>query len=516
MSKFNSNSIYFIGILGSGMLPLALWAQKKGFLVAGSDKNIKSKKINFLKENNISFNPSYNDLSEYQTIVYSSAISETHHELVRARELNKIKKHKLLHRMDFLVECMKEEQQSIAIAGTHGKSSSTAMLAWLLIQFDKNPSLIMGARPLYIEEGFKVGMGEVGVYESDESDGSFLKSNSKIRLVLNIDEDHIDYYKSFNELTKAFQRFILDGELVVTNANDVNLHTIAINTFTNKNKKIKIIGFQTFENEIEFNKQDHTIKNINYDKLYLAYFKDLTDKLYVLDTHIALNENSRRTFEKIGLIQLRLPGRHFAENSLGVLALLDMAVREGYIKIKDYSIQKAIEHLNTFPGLERRLEYIGKYNDVYLYDDYGHHPTEIQAVLLALKERLSPKAQLRVIFQPHRYTRTQALYQEFAKTLGIADQIYLMNIYPAGEKKIKGVDSHLIYDSLKMILKNKFNEERIKIESSFKTNAIEQSLKEKLFIKNCIQESHPNDIVLGLGAGSISQILRESFTELEK
>ena len=221
-------AVYFIGIGGTGMQPLAYFANSKGLKVGGSDIALSAKQKEAFKKHNIEIHNQTETelLRKYDSIVYSSAISKEDPQRSYAAKLSSLKNVRLLHRMDFLNLCMQECLQSFAVAGTHGKSSSTAMLAWLLLQCGLKPHVILGARPLYLEQSFHLGSGQLGLYESDESDASFLKSQANLRLVLNIDADHLEYYGTMEKLTEAFRVFCEGAKLLALNLNDPILEKI--------------------------------------------------------------------------------------------------------------------------------------------------------------------------------------------------------------------------------------------------------------------------------------------------
>ena len=534
-------SVYFIGIGGSGMLPLALFAKNYNFSVSGSDKNTNEKLINILENNKIKLFKSgdvgenLDYLKKFNFIVYSSAISNNHPELKYAIKLTKKDNVKLLHRMDFLNLCMQDNKNNFAIAGTHGKSSSTAMLSWLLVNWNLDPSLIMGARPLFLSQGFRVGNNKIGVYESDESDSSFLSINANLRLILNIDKDHLDNYKTWGNLVKAFENFINNGEIISLNLNDptllkifVKLKNKVLYDKTNLNKKI-LIGFKTFNTKNDFENEklliNKTFLNNNFCYLYYSYFENNSNNLniYLLCKNKLTNKYS---FKKKGVLNLKnLIGKHFASNALGVLSLLDTSFNLKILTNENYSLENSINYLNNFTGIERRLELISKKNMVYIYDDYGHHPTEIIAVLDALKSKIHQEktnAKLTVFFQPHRYTRTKELYKQFAEALFIADEIYILEIYSAGENKINGVDSKLIFDNFPKVINNNNNNNNkkkiielieYKITKKPKINEEINKLNYEINrVKEIIKLKNKNDIVLALGAGNISEIIRKSIS----
>lgn len=413
--------VYFVGIGGSGMLPLARLALTRGYLVSGSDAKLSSAALEELRGQGIqAFGPPDSTRIEDGLVVYSTAISETHPERQRAVELEKQGRVELLHRMDFLNKLVSHCSMRLGMAGTHGKTSSTALAGWMLIQLQKEPLIIAGGRPLYLDRAIRNGQ-TVAVFETDESDGSFLKSNATHRLILNADQDHLNFYGNFENLQNAFLEFAVKGSGtgVIFNAGDSGLVPLRNST--------GLAGYRIYENK----------EQCLQSQVFLAgYFPDSDD---TLEFRIRWPESRMQEMD-FYRFRLSVPGRHFASNALGVLGLLLLA-------FPDLDIDDCIEAMGSFPGTERRLECLGEYKGIPVYDDYGHHPSEIVAVLDALAQRF-PGHEIRVIFQPHRYTRTRELATEFASSLAHADRVYLLPLYSAGEEPLDGVDSSLIANQM--------------------------------------------------------------------
>ena len=481
------------------MEPLAHFARASGFIVAGSDPKLSPKqKADFAKVH-IKFHEKANPkhLASYDTIVYSTAIPSDHPEMTHIRlilEKEKESSIKLLHRMDFLNICLQKCWQSFAIAGTHGKSSSTAMLAWILMQFKVDPCVILGARPLFMQHSYALGSDKIGVYESDESDGSFLKSKAKLRLVSNIDADHLDFYGDMNALSAAFAKFCIASNLLCLNIQDNRLEKIS------KLKKLsaKLVFFSCFESDAEM----RYYANSNPQEIphYTGYFISDSNSLEIFVNNRNEEEEKngkdiKHSLISLGKLHLKLIGPHFAKNALGVMALVAEAERDGFIDIPDFTIEKMLEIMNAFPGLERRLQKIASIKGMSIYDDYGHHPTEIECVISSLKRYQATKGRLIVIFQPHRYTRTAAMYKSFAKSLALADFIYLLPIYAASEKQLDNVSSHLILDCMSSYAR----EDACQVIAEQDIQGILTGARGK---------TQEGDILLALGAGSISQIIR--------
>ncbi|MCE9596378.1 MAG: hypothetical protein K8S54_00270 [Spirochaetia bacterium] len=389
--------VYFIGIGGSGMLPLAHLAAESGHEVYGCDPKARAQAGLIV----------YNDIdpgriASVDAVVFSSAIPADHPELVVAKNRNSKGELKLYHRMDFLRELLAQNPIRIGIAGTHGKTSTTSIAGWVLLQIGLDPTIFAGGRPKYLEQGMRKGNGPA-VFETDESDGSFLKSGANVRLALNVDRDHLDHYGNELALHEAFRQFAIEGEIAVLNAEDPVLRGID-----------GAVYYST---------------NADFPADYQGRFMGQTDDLEVF-----------RGKERIGALSVSLPGRHFASNALGLFALLDTLRSNGLINFERGTLLAAFE---TFPGVERRMELIGTVNGAEVYDDYGHHPSEIAAVLSALRIR-NPGKRIRIVFQPHRFTRTKEHGVGFANVLALADECWILPLYSAGEQPIPGVDSEWI------------------------------------------------------------------------
>jgi UDP-N-acetylmuramate--alanine ligase len=463
--------VFFSGICGSGMKPLAIIAAKQGYDVFGTDLNWDFQSPSLIRWGIAGRKePDPERVTRADFYVYSSAIGSEHPERMAAGRAGI----QILHRMDLLNMLVRPSRVRFAIAGTHGKTSSTSMAGWILLQAGLDPTIIAGGHPLYLEEGCRNGSGQVAVFETDESDGSFLKTEGGYRLILNVDRDHLNYYGSFDRLREAFYDFAAASASVIYAA-DSQLAEIC--------KDLKPMAAFGPAAGIY-----HT-SLICKGRYYSGQFSsddDLNDD--ALSVNLLLEGQPWHAQElKEASIHLSVPGRHFAMNALGVIALIHSAIyRESVLQRRfdpddPKTLVEMIEILNDFPGVERRLEHIGTVHGIPVYDDYGHHPTEIRAVIDALHRRGARP--LSVVFQPHRYTRTAELAVEFARALEAAEHVYLLPIYSAGETPIEGVSSQKIADLLQADLIE---------ESSF----------------DCIFEENPA-AVLFLGAGSVSAMARE-------
>jgi UDP-N-acetylmuramate--alanine ligase len=326
------------------------------------------------------------------------------------------------------------------VAGAHGKTTTTSMIALVLERAGLDPTAVIGGRLSAFGSNARLGRGELMVAEADESDGSFLKLSPEVGIITNIDSDHLDYYKSFENIEKAFYDFGLRvpfyGQLIAC-GDDPTIKKI----FANFPKRVNFYGFHS--------DNDFVLKGGN--SRYELY----------------------KEKEKLGDFELNVPGRHNALNAAaaiisGLAAGLDFQIcRQGLLK---------------FEGVDRRFHFKGEVNGVKVYDDYGHHPTEVNAVLGAFKEKF-PNNRLVVLFQPHRYSRTQHCWHEFTTCFSMADELLILDIYPAGEDPIPGVTTeHLVKE--------------------MKHSKCQHFVKSDLEIQNLAKNIIKNgDVFLTLGAG---------------
>lgn len=478
--------IFFIGIGGSGMKPLARLASKLGYHVSGLDKSLSvAQSIAFENEGIVCHKDHASvQFDAFDTIVYSSAIRYDHPALLAARstqaklreiedqesssgDKTTIEEIEILHRMEFLNRLVLRCSVRIGVAGTHGKTSTASMIGWALQELGYDPDIIVGGHPKYLDGGVRAGGGNVAVFETDESDGSFLVSNANVRLLLNVDRDHLDYYGTMEALEDSFERFAKQGEWTILHRGDPFLESCS---FTMKEAgNHRFVSFQIHDQEQDLNEDP-----------YQSAFLEGTDTVL---------------FSRGEKLTLNVPGRHFAKNAMGAFTLIDSAIGEGILsKPEDYSRNRLLEILGRYPGVQRRVDQISKNNGIEIYDDYGHHPTELEAVFSALKMRY-PERRLIVVFQPHRYTRTREHGASFARVLSQwADHTYLMPIYPAGEDPLQGVDSRSIMNSMT------------------DSNGVE--LLEEESFDRVFEAVKTGDLVLFQGAGSISGMIREYLERL--
>ena len=448
---FNVKRIHFIGIGGSGMSGIASILCDLGYEVSGSDINsspttesLTQKKIKIYIGHN------KNNILSKDVVVVSSAIDKKNVELSYAKELNI----PIIKRAEMLAELMRFSF-GIAIAGTHGKTTTTSILSHILNEAGYDPTYIIGGK-IIDSSNAKLGKSEYLIAEADESDASFLHLQPLMSVITNIDKDHLENHKnSFDVLKKNFKEFVNNLPfygLCILNISDINTKSI-INKIS---RPIKTFGFD--ENA------DYRVISKNSDSIPVIFDYKENDKVYEM--------------------QINLPGEHNILNCLAALAVS----RELSVPIKD--IQKS---LKSFPGIKRRYEIIGEFtieNKKFTWiDDYGHHPTEIKEVLRSVKKVWQDK-NITMIFQPHRYSRTEEHFNYFIDVLKGVDNLILMDIYSANEKRIENISSSVMADQIK-----KYNNNVSLINDH-------QEI-EKFIQKNIVNDS----ILLTMGAGDISKFI---------
>ena len=457
-NKKNINKkIHFVGIGGIGMSGIAELMLDLGYEVQGSDLNTNSN-IERLKNRGIKFfNGHYKrNIKGVSAVVYSSAIKKNNPELMECQKLSI----PLISRADMLADLMKFKK-SIAVAGSHGKTTTTSLVGSIFDDAKFDPTIVNGGIINSYSKNNRFGRGEWMIVEADESDGSFLRLPHQINIITNLDLEHMDFYKNKKNLINAFKDFI--NNLPFYGYSIICIDNINLKTLSNKIKTRNIITYAKDQNnadvKISINKKTKT--NTEFS-IYLK--KGIIDNI---DGNIKFNTT--------------LLGDH---NILNATAAIIASLIAG-IPIKN--IRNA---LNIFQGVKRRFSYIGKLGKALVYDDYAHHPSEIKASYEIAKQITEKK--IIVIFQPHRYSRTKYLYKDFIKILSKIKILYILDIYPAGEKSIKNIDSNKLVKDIKKKNKNVFH------------------IKKNANIKKILKEysADSNTIVL-MGAGSITYMAQK-------
>lgn len=393
--------IHFIGIGGISMSGLAEILMGEGFTVSGSDakespltKSLEAKGAKIFYGQRAS-----NIMDSTEAVVYTAAIHSDNPEFAKAKEKNL----PMLTRAQLLGQIMRNYETPIAISGTHGKTTTTSMVSHILLEGKCDPTISVGGILPAIGGNIRVGESETFVTEACEYTNSFLSFFPKISIILNIDADHLDFFKDLDDIRNSFRRFSellpSDGILII-NADIPNYQEIT------KNLPCHVVTYG-LEQEA-----DYQAKDITFDKYGHASF--------------TVYKNGKKT----GSYYLKVPGMHNVSNALASIAL-------GHLL--GLTEEVIIKGLRSFTGTDRRFQYKGEVAGVTVIDDYAHHPTEIEATLHAAGNY--PHQKVWCVFQPHTYTRTKALLPEFAKALTLADHVVLADIYAARETDTLGISS---------------------------------------------------------------------------
>ncbi len=398
--------IHFVGIGGIGMSGIAEVLLNLGYKVSGSDVK-ESDTTERLRKlgGEIAIGHRAGNITSPHVVVISSAVKNDNVEVVSARE----KQVPVIPRAEMLAELMRLKY-GVAIAGAHGKTTTTSMVATVLAAGGIDPTVVIGGKLNSLGTNAKLGQGEFLVAEADESDGSFLKLSPTIAVVTNIDAEHLDYYKDIDEIKAAFLTFI----------NKVPFYGVSVLCLD----------------------QPHIQALIPFlEKRYLTYGMSTQADYQARDISLRPLGSTFKVLhhnDDLGFFELAVPGVHNISNSLAAIAV----ARELEVDLE--IIRKS---LKEFSGVQRRFQIKGEAQGVLIVDDYGHHPTEVKATLAAAATGMERRVV--VLFQPHRYTRTQHLLEEFFTAFNQADKLIVMDIYAAGEKPIPGVTGQALYEGIK-------------------------------------------------------------------
>jgi UDP-N-acetylmuramate--alanine ligase len=398
--------IHFVGIGGIGMSGIAEVLLNLGYKVSGSDlrESDTTERLRALG-GEIMIGHRLENVGSPHVVVISSAVKSDNVEVAAARE----KQVPVIPRAEMLAELMRLKY-GVAIAGAHGKTTTTSMVATVLAAGGIDPTVVIGGKLNSLGSNAKLGQGEFLVAEADESDGSFLRLSPTVAVVTNIDAEHLDHYRDIDEIKEAFLAFI----------NKVPFYGVAILCLDEKHIQSLIPRVH---------------------KRYLTYGMSSQADYHALDaTLLPLGSRFRVANHSgdLGWFELSVPGLHNVSNSLAAIAV----ARELEVDIE--VIRKA---LKEFSGVHRRFEVKGEARGVLVVDDYGHHPTEVRATLAAAKA--SSGRRTVCVFQPHRYTRTKHLLEEFFTAFNEADRVIIMDIYAAGEQPIPGITGRAVYEGIK-------------------------------------------------------------------
>jgi len=448
--------IHFVGIGGIGMSGIAEVLLNLGYHISGSD--IKETEVTRRLKAlgcEISYGHRRENLKEADVVVVSSAIREGNPE-VEAAEQRLIP---VIPRAEMLAELMRMKV-GIAIAGTHGKTTTTSLIATVLGAGGLDPTVVIGGRLNSIGSNARLGQGDFLVAEADESDGSFLKLMPTIAVVTNIDPEHLDYYSGIDDIKETFLSFL----------NKIPFFGLAVLCLDHPNIQSLIPRLKKRFTTYGLTSQaDFQAKEIEFEGLSTSFD--------------VLHQN-----QEIGRLKLQMPGLHNVYNTLATIATAFE------LNIPFRIIQ---ETLRDFSGIQRRFQIKGEKKGVLIVDDYGHHPVEIMATLKAA--RGGWKRRIVAVFQPHRYTRTKALFQDFLTAFYDADVLILTNIYPAGEDRIEGVDAKSLFEGLR--------------EYGHKNVTYLEDKKE--IVDHLLHIVAPADLVITMGAGDIWQVAEELVKRLK-
>ena len=441
--------VYFMGIGGISMSGLAEILLEEGFTISGSDMN-KTALTTQLEEKGIKIyygQKAENITSDIQLVVYTAAIREDNEEWLAAKNANI----PMLTRAQLLGQIMDNYNKSIAVSGTHGKTTTTSMISQVLLEAHTDPTITVGGILSAIGGNLRVGASDVFISEACEYTNSFLNFRPKYSIILNVEAEHLDFFKDLEDVRSSFKKF-------------------AQNTRTN--------GATIINGEIENYEElteglTHQVITYGFDPRFDYYAQNIT-----FNDRACASFRAMRHGQEIMKVQLNVPGMHNVSNALACIALADL------MELEKTDI---LEGLRKFGGANRRFQYKGTINGVTIIDDYAHHPTEIQATLSSAQNY--PHNRLIVVFQPHTYTRTHAFLQEFADVLSQTDMLILTDIYAAREKNTLGISS----EDLLALVKEKGCE-------CYHFSSFEEI--ETFLLANCVN----NDLLITMGAGNVVEI----------
>jgi UDP-N-acetylmuramate--alanine ligase len=449
--------IHFVGIGGIGMSGIAEVLLNLGYRVGGSDLSESETTLRLRKAGaDIAIGHRKENLRDADVVVTSSAVRPDNSEVAAAQE----RAIPVIPRAEMLAELMRMKY-GVAVAGTHGKTTTTSLIATVLACGGLDPTAVIGGKLNIFGSNAKLGQGELLVAEADESDGSFLKLSPTIAIVTNIDPEHLDHYRSLEEIQTAFLEFV----------NKVPFYGLAVLCLDHENVQALIPQVKK--------------RYVTYGLSTQANYRAGGISFQGVMSSFRAFENDR----ELGRISIRMPGLHSVYNALATIA----TARE-----LDLDFGVVQEALGSFSGVQRRFQIKGERGGIMVVDDYGHHPAEIKATLSAAQNGWGRRTV--VVFQPHRYTRTRDLLREFFTAFNQADVLFLLDIYPAGEDPIPGVKAENLYEGIKG--------------HGHKDVTLVSDRKE--ILDHLIPRLKSGDIVITLGAGDVWKIGETLLDELEK
>ncbi|MEO5356902.1 MAG: UDP-N-acetylmuramate--L-alanine ligase [Nitrospirae bacterium YQR-1] len=445
--------IHFVGIGGIGMSGIARVLKNLGYTVTGSDLKSSATTDVLISEGiRVYIGHRAENVDNAHVVVVTSAVNGANAEVDEARR----RSIPVIPRAEMLAE-VGRLKYGILVAGSHGKTTTTSLLAGILIKSGLDPTVVLGGKLNDTNSNACVGKGDFLVAEADESDGSFLKLNPTVAIITNIDREHMDFYLNMESLKSAYASFLNKVPFYgigVVCIDDPNI----IDILPNVNRKYITYGLKEGA--------DFMARNIKY-----SFQK----------TEFDLIAGGR----SYGAFTINLSGRHNVLNTLAALAASNSL---------DITYEQSRCALSTFSGIKRRMEFKGHKGGVNVFDDYGHHPTEIKATINGIKQHIEKR--LMVVFQPHRYTRTADLMDEFACCFDEAGRVYLLDIYPAGEQPITGVTSELLAEKIKA--------RGVDVIYAGKGQELSETLG---------MEAKPGDTLVTFGAGDVWKIAENFVTQ---
>jgi UDP-N-acetylmuramate--alanine ligase len=445
--KHRIRKVHFVGIGGIGMSGIAEVLLNLGYRVTGSDLGETDTTHRLQKLGAEIFRGHRSDhLKDADVVVISSAIRKDNPEVLAAQERHI----PVIPRAEMLAELMRMKY-GIAVAGTHGKTTTTSLISTVLAHGGLDPTAVIGGKLNAFGSNAKLGQGEVLVAEADESDGSFLKLSPTIAVVTNIDPEHLDYYRNLEEIQGAFLEFV----------NKIPFYGLAILCLDHENVQALIPKISK--------------RLVTYGLSTQANFRASDISFQGLMTHFRAFQND----QELGEITIRMPGLHSVLNALATLATASEL---------ELSFQVVREALGSFSGVQRRFQIRGEWGGIMVVDDYGHHPAEIKATLSAAKRGWGRRTV--VLFQPHRFTRTRDLFKDFLTAFNQADVLFLTEIYAASEEPLPGVRVEDLLEGIK----------------GHGHKDVTLVLEKEAILERVLPRLRQGDMVITLGAGDIWKV----------
>jgi UDP-N-acetylmuramate--alanine ligase len=452
--------VHFVGIGGIGMSGIAEVLINLGFRVSGSDMK-RSNVTDRLQEMGVEFTEGHdaNNVGDADVVVRSTAVRDDNPEVLEAHR----RSIPVIPRAEMLAELMRLKPHSVAVAGSHGKTTTTSMVSTVLGHAGLDPTIVVGGVVGAFGSNAHLGTSDLMVVEADESDRSFLMLTPTIAVVTNIDREHMDYYHDMEDVRTCFTNFV----------NKVPFYGVSVLCLDDPNVQAIIPRVERRRMTYGLSAQaDVSAHNIKYDENFGSKF------------------TVWKGSDAAGEVRLRVPGLHNVYNALAAIAVgFELEVPFAQIT----------EALARFTGAGRRFQARGEVGGVLVIDDYGHHPTEIKATLAAAKIG-SGGRHIVVLFQPHRYTRTHDLMEEFARSFNNADTLFLTDIYAASEDPIEGVTAEALTSAIKS-----FGHKDVQYIGPLETAA--QTLRERV---------QPGDLVITLGAGTVNRVSEQLLALLRE